>query len=205
MNLVLACLVLASASGLCWLILSPETFPIKAQASSPLPAPRQAPIPGAEPAARPIVEKAQTGTPEPQASNPFGAREAQRKPSGSPAPVAPAVDAQDRARKEKLDRDTREQELRHARLMVDVVMYATRWCPHCARARTYLKSRGIDYVEVDVEQDQEGARRRDEVNPQKSVPTFLIDDIVLVGFNPQGIERAIDASAKKRAQHQAAW
>jgi len=32
-----------------------------------------------------------------------------------------------------------------------IVMYATGWCPYCSRARELLKSKGVDFEEIDVE------------------------------------------------------
>ena len=34
-----------------------------------------------------------------------------------------------------------------------VVMYATSWCPHCARARAYFAKNRIGYIEHDIEKD----------------------------------------------------
>jgi glutaredoxin len=38
----------------------------------------------------------------------------------------------------------------------EVKMYATSWCPYCAKARAYFSRRGIAYVEVDVEKSPDG-------------------------------------------------
>ena len=35
-------------------------------------------------------------------------------------------------------------------------------------------------------------------NPRGTIPTFLIDDEVVVGFSPAAIQRAIDRAAAKR-------
>ena len=32
-----------------------------------------------------------------------------------------------------------------------VVMYATSWCPYCARARALLSSKGVAFKEIDIE------------------------------------------------------
>lgn len=32
-------------------------------------------------------------------------------------------------------------------------MYSTMWCPDCRRAKTFLKERGIEFREVNIEQD----------------------------------------------------
>lgn len=38
-----------------------------------------------------------------------------------------------------------------------VVMYATDWCPYCARARALLEAKGVTFTEIDVDV-VEGAR-----------------------------------------------
>jgi glutaredoxin 3 len=32
-----------------------------------------------------------------------------------------------------------------------IVMYSTGWCPYCSRARELLKSKGVDFEEIDIE------------------------------------------------------
>jgi glutaredoxin 3 len=32
-----------------------------------------------------------------------------------------------------------------------VVIYSTGWCPYCTRARELLKSKGVDFEEIDVD------------------------------------------------------
>ena len=32
-------------------------------------------------------------------------------------------------------------------------MYSTRWCPDCRRAKTFLKERGVEFREIDIEED----------------------------------------------------
>ena len=34
-----------------------------------------------------------------------------------------------------------------------VTMYTTRWCPDCRRAKSFLKERGVDFREVNIEAD----------------------------------------------------
>jgi glutaredoxin 3 len=35
--------------------------------------------------------------------------------------------------------------------MPGIVMYATGWCPYCARARALLESRNVTFEEIDIE------------------------------------------------------
>jgi len=37
--------------------------------------------------------------------------------------------------------------------MEHITMYSTTWCPDCRRAKSFLKERGVDFREVDIEKD----------------------------------------------------
>jgi glutaredoxin len=67
-----------------------------------------------------------------------------------------------------------------------VVMYCRSWCGDCARARTWLASHGIPYVEVDVESDPDARARAAAHNEGRlHTPTFEIGDGVCVDFRPE--------------------
>lgn len=81
---------------------------------------------------------------------------------------------------------------------VPIEMYMTQWCPHCTRARAWLKANGYRFTEYDVEADDSARRRRDRLNPRKGVPVFDIDGEVLVGFSPESVESRLRRAAKRR-------
>ena len=57
-----------------------------------------------------------------------------------------------------------------------VTMYATGWCPYCARARALLDRRGIAWTEIDVE--SEPAKRAEMIarSGQRTVPQIWIGE-----------------------------
>jgi mycoredoxin len=58
-----------------------------------------------------------------------------------------------------------------------VTMYTTSWCGYCHRLKTVLKSAGIAYDEVDIEQDGTAAEFVDSVNGgNRTVPTVKFAD-----------------------------
>lgn len=58
-----------------------------------------------------------------------------------------------------------------------VTMYSTQWCGYCHRLRTALKSAGIAYDEVDIEQDPTAAEFVGSVNGGNHVvPTLKFAD-----------------------------
>lgn len=73
-----------------------------------------------------------------------------------------------------------------------VVMYCTRWCPGCRRARTWFQSNQIDYIEVDIDVTPGAADQvKKWANGTRSTPTFDIDGTILVGFDEKKVEKAI--------------
>lgn len=68
-----------------------------------------------------------------------------------------------------------------------ITMYTTSWCGDCVAAKRYLGAKGLDYVEVDIEQDDEAAELVMRLNGgRRSVPTLVAGDVAasLSGFSP---------------------
>ena len=58
-----------------------------------------------------------------------------------------------------------------------ITMYSTTWCGYCRRLKTQLKSEGIDYVEINIEEDPESAAFVEQANGgNQTVPTILFPD-----------------------------
>jgi len=58
-----------------------------------------------------------------------------------------------------------------------IVMYAVDWCPDCRRAKVFFQRKNIEYMMVNVDEDQQGAAFVQEVNRGKrSVPTIIFPD-----------------------------
>jgi glutaredoxin len=79
-----------------------------------------------------------------------------------------------------------------------VVVYVTEWCPHCRRARQWLRAEGVSFVELDVDADPRAARMLRQLNPMGGVPTFDVDGEVLVGFAPGLLRRALQRAERRR-------
>jgi len=75
-----------------------------------------------------------------------------------------------------------------------IVMYCTKWCPDCRRARAWLKERSLEYTEVDI-YAVPGAL--DQVRTWGGghlvTPTFDINGAILLDFNEEGLRKAIGA------------
>jgi len=58
-----------------------------------------------------------------------------------------------------------------------VTMYSTPWCGYCQRLKAQMGREGIEYVEVDIEQDPTAAAFVESVNGgNQTVPTLLYPD-----------------------------
>lgn len=56
-------------------------------------------------------------------------------------------------------------------------MYSTPWCGYCVRLKGQMAREGIDFVEVDIEQDPAAAAIVEQVNGgNRTVPTVVFPD-----------------------------
>jgi glutaredoxin len=74
----------------------------------------------------------------------------------------------------------------------EVILYGTSWCPYCRKAKEFFKSRGIDFVDYDIEQDKEAAIRKKELDPQGGVPFAIINGRSVHGFSESAYEKALN-------------
>jgi glutaredoxin len=77
-----------------------------------------------------------------------------------------------------------------------VIIYGAEWCGACHEAARYLRSKGIAYVEKDVEKDSGAAREMQQKLARSgqrsgSIPVIDVRGKVLVGFNPQEVDGAL--------------
>ncbi len=67
--------------------------------------------------------------------------------------------------------------------MSKVEVYSKERCPHCDRAKSLLRSKGVDYVEIDITDDEVQTTKMMERSQQRTVPQIFIDDEAIGGFN----------------------
>ena len=63
-------------------------------------------------------------------------------------------------------------------------MYATAWCPHCAKARAYFRSRNVSFVEHDIERSPDAFAQYRQ-HGGRGVPLILVGQQRMSGFNEQ--------------------
>jgi glutaredoxin len=77
-----------------------------------------------------------------------------------------------------------------------VIIYGAEWCGACHEAARYMRSKGIAYVEKDVEKDSGAAHEMQEKLARNglragSIPVIDVRGKVMVGFNPEEVESAL--------------
>ena len=83
-------------------------------------------------------------------------------------------------------------------------MYSTMWCPDCRRAKDFLRRRGVEFDEINIEEDPDAEDLVIEVNKgRRRVPTIKVDDrfFACSPFNAQQLadELNIPLSAEKKS------
>lgn len=69
-----------------------------------------------------------------------------------------------------------------------VKVYSTPDCSWCKKSKEYLKSRGIEFLEVDVQNDLEGREEMVSLTGQMSIPVIRVKDDFVIGFDREKID-----------------
>jgi len=68
--------------------------------------------------------------------------------------------------------------------MVKIIMYTTAFCPYCVRAKALLRSKGVEFEEIDVGADP---KLREEAirlsGGRRTVPQIFIDGKSIGGYD----------------------
>ncbi|MEN8131674.1 MAG: glutaredoxin 3 [Pseudomonadota bacterium] len=63
-----------------------------------------------------------------------------------------------------------------------IEIYSTDNCPWCTRAKSLLRTKGLNYEEIDVSSDQARTLEMIERSGRRTVPQIFIDDEPIGGF-----------------------
>jgi glutaredoxin 3 len=82
--------------------------------------------------------------------------------------------------------------------MAEVELYTTMWCPYCSRARALLEKKGVQFTDIDVdEQPQRRAEMVRRAGGRTSVPQIFINGEHIGGSDELvALERAGKLDAK---------
>ena len=64
-----------------------------------------------------------------------------------------------------------------------IIVFSTPTCPYCVMAKNYLKSKNVDFTEVDLTKQQDQIQKMIDKSGQTGVPQIWIGDKVIMGFD----------------------
>jgi glutaredoxin 3 len=72
-----------------------------------------------------------------------------------------------------------------------VIVFSSPTCVWCTRAKTYLRTQGVPFRDIDVSRDPAAARDLVRRTGQMGVPVIEIDGRPIVGFDQARIDSAL--------------
>jgi len=76
--------------------------------------------------------------------------------------------------------------------MAKTIVYSTQTCPWCHRAKDFLRKHNIEFEDKDVAGDATARNELVRKSGQMGVPVLDIDGTIIVGFDQQAIEKALN-------------
>ena len=64
-----------------------------------------------------------------------------------------------------------------------IVMYSTRFCPYCIRARRVFKDKGVAFVDIPVDTDRAKRQKMEALSGRHTVPQIWVGDRHIGGFD----------------------
>lgn len=75
----------------------------------------------------------------------------------------------------------------------NVIVYSADWCAFCHAAKDYLKGKGVDFTEKNIESDPAYAQESVEKSGQMGIPVLDINGQIIVGFDRPRIDAALNS------------
>jgi glutaredoxin-like YruB-family protein len=73
-----------------------------------------------------------------------------------------------------------------------IIIYSTPTCSYCSLAKNYLNDHKISYEEIDVSKDTKAAEDMIKKSGEMGVPQIEIDGKIIVGFDKEAIDKALE-------------
>jgi glutaredoxin-like YruB-family protein len=73
-----------------------------------------------------------------------------------------------------------------------IVLFTQPDCPPCMVLKLFLSEKGATFEERDITRDPDAVRELTEKYKSHSTPTLVIGDEVLIGFDPERIDKILD-------------
>ncbi len=72
-----------------------------------------------------------------------------------------------------------------------ITVYSTTFCPYCKMAKEYLTQKGVEFKDVNVQEDDEAAAEMIRKSGQMGVPVLDMNGTIIIGFDRPAIDRAL--------------
>ncbi len=72
-----------------------------------------------------------------------------------------------------------------------VIIYGAEWCPPCHTAKSYLKSRNIEYQYFNIDDNPQKGREIAEKTGWTAIPIININEEYILGFDRAKIDDAL--------------
>ena len=73
-----------------------------------------------------------------------------------------------------------------------VKVYSTNSCPWCVKAKQYLKSKNVEFEDLNVHTDMVAREDMLKKSKQMGVPVLDINGTIIVGFDKNAIDKALN-------------
>ncbi|MBC5630845.1 glutaredoxin family protein [Clostridium sp. NSJ-6] len=73
-----------------------------------------------------------------------------------------------------------------------VKVYTTNTCPWCDKAKSYLKSKEVEFEELNVQDDMVAREEMIKKSKQMGVPVLDVNGTIIIGFDKPAIDTALN-------------
>ena len=77
--------------------------------------------------------------------------------------------------------------------MPKVIIYTTSYCPYCFGAKAFLRSKNVEFEEIDVTDDPARRAEMQRLSARRTVPQIFIDNQSIGGYDDA---RRLDATGE---------
>lgn len=74
---------------------------------------------------------------------------------------------------------------------MNIKIYTTPPCPYCHMAKDFFREKNLEFVEVNVAEDEAALKEMFDKSGQTGVPVIEIDGKIVKGFNRPELERIL--------------
>ena len=73
-----------------------------------------------------------------------------------------------------------------------IKVYSTPTCPWCTKVKSYLQSKNVDFVDINVAKDVQERNEMLNLSGQSGVPVLNIDGKIIVGLDKDAIDSTLN-------------